>query len=89
MATIYTSVDVDVDIEIDEFVDSCSDREIQRLIKHLSSEGHLGKLNIIDPSKMTVNEIDFIEMLTLLSGKYHQMSVEETEMIENLYRKYR
>ena len=35
MATIYTNVDVDVDIEIDEFVDSCSERDIKNLIRYL------------------------------------------------------
>ena len=33
MATVYTSVDIDVDIEIDEFVDSCSNRDMQMLIR--------------------------------------------------------
>ena len=35
MVTIYTTVDVDVDIEIDEFVDSCSERELQMLVRYL------------------------------------------------------
>lgn len=88
MATIYANVDVDVDIEIDEFVDSCSDREMKSLIKYLQSEGHLGKFNISDESKMTANEIDFRDKMSFISSKFHQMSVEEIEMIEDLYKKY-
>ena len=89
MATIYTNVDVDVDIEIDEFVDSCSEREMKSLIGYLSNQGHLGKFNMKDESKMTANEIEFSDKMSLLSDKYYQMSVEEIETIENLYNKYR
>ena len=89
MASIYTTVDIDVDIEIDEFVDSCSDREMKSLINYLQSEGHLNKFNIKDETKMTANEIHFRDKLSLLSDKYYQMSVEEIETIENLYNKYR
>ena len=88
MATIYTTVDVDVDIEIDEFVDSCSPRDMKSLINYLQSEGHLGKFNILDESKMTANEIEFRDKISCLSHKYYQMSVEEIEFIETLYNKY-
>ena len=88
MATIYTNVDVDVEIEIDEFVDSCSPRDMKSLINYLQSEGHLGKFNIIDESKMTANEIEFRDKMSSLSDKYYQMSVEEIEFIETLYKKY-
>ena len=88
MTTIYTNVDVDVEIEIDEFVDSCSPREMKTLINYLQSEGHLGKFNISDESKITANEIEFRDKLSFLASKYHQMSVEEIETIETLYKKY-
>lgn len=88
MATIYTTVDVDVDIEIDEFVDSCSPRDMKSLINYLQSEGHLGKFNILDESKMTANEIEFRDKMSCLTQKYYQMSVEEIEFIETLYNKY-
>ena len=89
MASIYTTVDIDVDIEIDEFVDSCSDRDMKNLVKYLSEQGHLGKFNMKDESKMTANEIEFNEQLIALSEKYYQMSVEEIKTIESLYNKYR
>jgi hypothetical protein len=88
MATIYTSVDVDVEIEIDEFVDSCSPRDMKSLINYLQSEGHLGKFNIKDESKMTGNEIEFRDKMSLLSDKFYQMTIEELEFIETLYNKY-
>jgi hypothetical protein len=88
MATIYTTVDVDVDIEIDEFVDSCSERDLQMLIRYLQEEGYLGKFNIKDESKMTGNEIEFRDKMSLLSDKFYQMTIEELEFIETLYNKY-
>ena len=88
MATIYTNVDVDVDIEIDEFVDSCSERDIKNLIRYLFELGHHDKFNIRDETKMTASEIDFRDKMSSLSDKYYQMSVEEIETIETLYKKY-
>jgi len=89
MATIYTNVDVDVDIEIDEFVDSCSDREIQILLKYLSEQGYLSKFDVPDEKKITAQEEQFVNQLSSLSRKYHQMNIDEIESIENLYNKYR
>ena len=88
MATIYTNVDVDVDIEIDEFVDSCSEKDLQMLIRYLQEAGYLDKSNIRDESKMTSNEIEFRDKMSLLSDKFYQMTIEEAELIENLYNKY-
>jgi ribosomal protein S8 len=85
MATVYTSVN----IQIDEFVDSCNDRDMKNLLRYLSEEGYLDEFNIKDETKMTANEIEFRNKMSLLSDKYYQMSVEETELIENLYNKYR
>lgn len=89
MATVYTSVDIDVDIEIDEFVDSCSNRDMQMLIRYLQEEGHLTKFNVKDESKMTADEIEYCKMLSTLMDKYIQMPVGDLQTIENLYTKYR
>jgi len=89
MASIYTTVDIDVDIEIDEFVDSCSQRDIENLLKYLSNQGYLNKFGVPDETKMTALEEQFADKLSFLSQKYHQMSIDEIEFIENLYNKYR
>jgi len=89
MATIYTTVDVDVDSEIDEFVDSCSERELQMLVRYLQEVGYLDKSNIRDESKMTSNEIEFRDKMSLLSDKFYQMTIEDAEILEKLYEKYR
>ena len=89
MVTIYTTVDVDVDIEIDEFVDSCSERELKMLVRYLQEVGYLDKSNIRDESKMTSNEIEFRDKMSLLSDKFYQMTIEDAEILEKLYEKYR
>lgn len=88
MASIYTTVDIDVDIEIDEFVDSCSSRDIENLLKYLSNQGYLSKFGVPDETKMTSQEEKFVEKLTSLSQKYHQMSVDDIDTLENLFNKY-
>jgi len=88
MASIYTTVDIDVDIEIDEFVDSCSTRDIENLLKYLSNQGYLTKFGVPDESKMTSQEERFIERLSSLSNKYHQMSMDDIDTLENLFNKY-
>lgn len=89
MATVYTTVDIDVDIEIDEFVDSCSNHDMRNLIRYLQESGHLSNFNVKDESKMTADEIEHCKMLSTLMDKYIQMSVEDLQTIENLYNKYR
>jgi hypothetical protein len=89
MASIYTTVDIDVDIEIDEFVDSCSNHDMRNLIRYLQESGHLSNINVKDESKMTADEIEYCKMLSALMDKYIQMPVEDLQTIENLYNKYR
>ena len=58
------------------------------LIRYLQEAGYLDKSNIRDESKMTSNEIEFRDKMSLLSDKFYQMTIEEAELIENLYNKY-
>jgi hypothetical protein len=59
------------------------------LVRYLQEVGYLDKSNIRDESKMTSNEIEFRDKMSLLSDKFYQMTIEEAELIENLYNKYR
>jgi len=86
------NVDVDVDIDVDEFLSSCSKREIKEVINALVEDGHLSKnpiAMIALNAKLSVSEEEFLEKLTLISGKYYSMTDEELEFINNLYNKYR
>jgi hypothetical protein len=80
-----------VDVDVDEFVSSCSKREIKELIECLVEDGHLEKNQFIKQpdDKKGVLEEEFLNKLEVLSTKYYSMSGEEVEFIDNLYNKYR
>ena len=80
-----------VDVDVDEFVSSCSSREIKDLIDCLIEDGHLQKNELVkDPEqKIGVLEEEFLTKLHTLSSKYYSMTEEELETINDLYNKYR
>lgn len=80
-----------VDVDVDEFVSSCSKREIKELIDCLVEDGHLEKNRLVvqPEDKKGVLEEEFLGKLELLSTKYYSMSEEEVNMIDELYNKYR
>lgn len=80
-----------VDVDVDEFVSSCSKREIEELINCLIEDGHLEKnpLVVSADKKGGVLEEDFISKLNLLSTKCYSMTDEEINEIEKIYNKYR
>ena len=80
-----------VDVDVDEFVSSCSKREIKELIECLVEDGHLEKNQFVKQpdDKKGVLEEEFLNKLEVLSTKYYSMSEEEVEFIDNLYNKYR
>jgi hypothetical protein len=80
-----------VDVDVDEFVSSCSKREIKELIDCLIEDGHLEKNELIKQpeQKMGVLEEEFLTKLHSLSSKYYSMTQEELDLVDNLYNKYR
>lgn len=83
------NLEVYVDIEVDEFVDSCSKREIKELIDYLVEEGHLSD-EVIDKNnpKMGSLEMGFIENINKLKGKYYSLSSEDEGEIMKIFKKY-
>lgn len=85
------NVDVDVDIDVDDFLSSCSKREIKEVINTLIEDGHLSKHPLIPgyDDKLGKMEEEFVNKLHTLSSKYYSMTEDELEIINNLYNKYR
>ena len=85
------NVDVDVDIDVDDFLSSCSKREIKEVINALIEDGHLSKHPLIPgyDDKLSKMEEEFMGKLHTLSSKYYSMTEDELEIINNLYNKYR
>jgi hypothetical protein len=88
--------DVNVDVEVDEFVDSCSKREIKELIDYLVDEGHLpesvldsnGNIINIKNSKISHLEQEFIDNVDKLKGKFYSLSSEDEGEIMKIIKKY-
>jgi len=78
-------------VDVDEFVPSCSSKEIKDLIDCLIEHGHLEKNPFVKQpeEKKGVFEEEFLGKLNVISGKYYSMTDEELEIINNLYNKYR
>ena len=85
------NVDVEVDIDVDEFLTSCSKREIKELITVLIEDGHLSKHPLVPnpDAKLGVFEEEFLGKLHTISTKYYLMTEVELEMINYIHEKYR
>jgi hypothetical protein len=85
--------DVNVDVEVDEFVDSCSKREIKELIDYLVGEGYLPE-SVQDnngdnkDSKISYLEQEFINNIDKLKGKFYSLSNEDEREIMKIIKKY-
>lgn len=82
--------ETEFDIEIDEFVSSCSKREIKTLIEVLVEEGHLNKSAL--PSDMTIDknhlDLEWDTLCDKLSSLRIRLTVEEEETIKKIINKY-
>ena len=83
MAYIYTNVEIDIDV--DDFVDSCSRREKEQLIKKLK-EGDLWEDTKSD--KLSLMELEWNETLTKLSNARLRLTNEEEALIKKIANKY-
>ena len=83
MAYIYTNVEIDIDV--DDFVDSCSRREKEQLIKKLK-EGDLWEDTKSD--KLSLMELEWNETLTKLSNARLRLTNEEEAIIKKIANKY-
>ena len=91
----YFNVD-DLEIEVDDFLDSCREREIERIIDWLLDNNHLDGVDLppsdYNPMKYfepsSLQEEMFIEQVRKLQKGYHMLSVEEEETIINICKKF-
>lgn len=84
----------EVDIDPSEFIDSCSKREIQRVIEILIEDGEIepdqttknGQKGVRRPN---INDEIFWNSLDILSKSRHLLSIEEEEIINKLAEKFK
>jgi hypothetical protein len=83
----YTEVEVDIDIEVGDFIDECSDREIQRMIKILRKEGYLSPNDGV-PGEDNLLDIEYKNALDKLYNRRIYLTLEEEQFIKQLANRF-
>ncbi len=79
----------EVDVDPSEFVDSCSKRELQRLVEILEEDGHIepsqsSKSKSNGVSRPNINDLKFWESLDYLAKCRDLLTISEEQFINNL-----
>jgi hypothetical protein len=82
MPRFYQEVDAEIDIEADEFLSYCSGREIERVIKWLSKNGHITGLHI--GGRISNLEQEHIDYCNKLASSFHRLTNEECETLHKI-----
>jgi len=77
-----------IDIDPDEFIDNCSEREIGELIESLVESGYLPKTVPTKPSKKSVLDLEWDEIMDKLIQNRIMLSNEEEEMIRTIAKRF-
>ena len=73
-----------IDISPSEFVDACSDREINQLIEILIEDGYIDHNTLIKSENKTPDEQLFSQSLAKLIENKHRLTNEEEEIINKI-----
>jgi hypothetical protein len=86
MPSFYQEVEAEVDIDVEDFIDECSDREIEKLIKYLIEEGKLPKslTKYGQSQNLSVNDVLWYETISKIQSNRLGMTDEEIEIIEKI-----
>ena len=90
MPTIYQEVEAEFDIDVEDFIDECSDREIEKLIKYLIEEGKLPNFltKYGQSQNLSVNDVLWFETISKIQGNRLAMTDEEIEIIEKIAKRF-
>ena len=80
-----------IDIDVDDFLSSCSSRDIKELIRGLVDDEHLPK-EVLKVKDEIVSrgrgEEDFAIKLEKLKIRYYSLTQEEEEFFDKIFKKY-
>jgi hypothetical protein len=90
MPTFYQDVEAEVDIDVEEFVDSCSAREIEKLIRYLVEEGSLPKTltTYTQTQNLSLNETLWYETIEKIRSNRLSLTTEEIDLIEKIAKRF-
>jgi hypothetical protein len=87
MPTFYVD---NIDIEPGDFLDSCSESEIEKLIEYLTEDGRINSsVVLLSENNLSATDDIFEEHLNVLHGKKHMLTNEEEETIIRIASKFR
>lgn len=88
MPEISAYVNVDVEVDIDEFLSSCTEREIQKLIDYLIEDGYIKNNKNNNPKLKNLIELEWEQTIYNLLEKRLSISNEDEETIKKISKKY-
>ena len=83
MPTFYAE---DLDIDVDEFLDACSDKEINQVIEWLREEEHISNYSIAETD--SINDSIFNDAVIKIQNHRISLSREEEEFILNIAKRF-
>ena len=78
----------DLEISPDEFVDSCSKRELEELIDYLVEDGLVARKILTGGEIRGYDEGVYEDALVKLSGRWNMLSTAESEFISNIAKRF-
>ena len=88
MPNILVPVDteIDVDVNVKDFLEDCSDYEIEEAIDWLKDKDYLKNTDI--DRQVCATELEFIEALDKIYKKWNVLPKEETDFIINISKRF-
>lgn len=89
----YVNVVAEIDVSVDDFLSSCSKRELKKLVDALLEDGHLliksdGKLNYAHDDNMSLIEQEWYQMCDELKSIKLIITNEDEERLKSIVNKY-
>jgi len=78
----------DLDIDVDEFLSTCSKREINQIIDALIEDGYLNKSSLPTSKNVCIAQQEHIDSCTKLVNNYYQLSIEECEILKKISNRF-
>lgn len=89
----YVEVETEIDVSVNDFLSSCSKRELKELVDALLEDGHLlikmdGTLNYAHNDNMSLIEQEWYQMCDELKSIKLMMTNKDEEQIKSIVNKY-
>lgn len=80
--------ELEIDIEPGDYLDACSQWDIEKLIQYLIEDGYIKNPYVKRTDNVSINEESFNKSLDILSANYVNLTLEEEELINNIAKRF-